>query len=158
MKTSCNIASQEFVSWIEAIEPSINEYRQLHPCQLILKDGRCIPRAICVEDHRGFVTDSWIHPNSVQQVIPSLERMPASLATELYSAGESGMGYQLFTMKMKDGTSHVYVTGNIVEFPDFPDGYGTLDIEDVYPHQGREKTKLGYRQARSVEWCFYVKS
>ena len=83
--------------------------------------------------------------------------MPARLATKLYDAGESGMGYQLFTMKMKDGTSHVYVTGNIVEFPDIPDGYGSQDIEDVYPHEGRGKTKLGYRQARSFEWCFYVK-
>ncbi len=160
MKTSCNIASPEFISWVEAIEPSVkayNNYEQLRPCQLILKDGRIIPRAICVEDHRGFVTDGWIHPDSVEQILPSLERMPARLATKLYHAGESGMGYQLFTMKMKDGSSHIFVTSNVVEFPDFANGYGTNDVDDVYPHHGREQTKLGYQQERSFEWCFYVR-
>ena len=67
------------------------------------------------------------------------------------------MGYEIFKIKMKDGTSHVFVTGNIVDFPDYPDGYGTDDVKVVYPHEGREESKRGYRQGRTVEWCYYVK-
>jgi hypothetical protein len=66
------------------------------------------------------------------------------------------MGYEIFKMKMRDGTSHVVVTGNIVDFPDFPEGYEAKDVLDVYPHQGREESQRGYRQARPFEWCFYV--
>jgi hypothetical protein len=161
MKTSCNKASSEFITWVEAIEPSdtgpLGQHQKHRPCRLTLNNGRIVQRAICVEDHRGFTTDSWIHPDTVVRIEPSEERMPAFLASKLYAAGESGMGYEIFTMKMKDGTSQVYVTGNIVDFPDFPDGYETKDVDNVYPHQGREESKIGYRQGRSFVWCFYVK-
>jgi hypothetical protein len=161
MKTSCNIASAEFISQVEAIEPSDTGPWGLHqkhrPCRLILKDGRIVQRAICVEDHRGFTTDVWIHPDSVAHVERSTERLPAAFASKLYAAGESGMGYEIFRLKMKDRTSHIFVTGNIVDFPDYPDGYEGKDVKAVYPHEGREESKHGYRQGRTFEWCFYVK-
>lgn len=157
MKTSCNIASSDFISQVESIEPSDTDTQKHRPCRLILKDGRIVSRAICVEDHRGFITAGWIHPDTVAKIEPSSERMPAKLASKLYAAGESGMGYEIFIMKMKDGTSYVFVTGNIVDFPDFPEGYGTEDVKDVFPHQGREQSKQEYRQGRKFEWCYYVK-
>ena len=67
------------------------------------------------------------------------------------------MGYVIFRTKMKDGTSHIFVTGNIVDFPDYPIGYGADDVKAVYPHEGREESKIGYRQCRTCEWCYYVK-
>ena len=161
MKTSCNIATPEFIAQVEEIDASDTGSQAQHPkhrpCGLILKDGTVIPRAICVEDHRGFTTRAWIHPSQVDRVVPSLERMPAALASKLYAAGESGMGYQIFTMKLRDGTSHVFVTGGVVDFPDYPDGYGCEDVLDVVPHEGREETQKAYRQARDFQWCFYVK-
>ena len=83
--------------------------------------------------------------------------MPAHLASKLYAAGESGMGYEIFTMKLTDGTSHVFITGNIVDFPDYPVGHDCRDVVDVFPHQGREESKRGYRRGRDFRWCFYVK-
>jgi len=159
MKTSCNTASPEFILSVESIEPSHteNDREQFRPCRILLKDGRVVPRVICVEDHRGFITDGWIHPDSVAEITPTTERMPGRLASKLYAAGESGMGYELFTMKMKDGTSHIYVTVGVVDFPDFPEGYETNDVMDVYPHEGRAQTNYGCRHDRPFEWCYYVK-
>ena len=161
MKTSCNIATPEFIAQVEMIEPSdtglLGQHQKHRPCRLILKDGTVIPRAICVEDHRGFTTDGWIHPSAVERVEPSRERMPASLASRIYTAGESGMGYQLFRLRFADGASQVFVTGNVVDFPDYPDGYDCEDAEEVFPHEGRKESRFGYRQSRGCQWCFYVK-
>lgn len=144
MKTSCNIASPDFLAQLEKIPPSIPRDRRHHfPCTLVLKDGTRVERAICAEDHRGFVTDAWIHPDTVESILPSPFRMPAKLATKLYAAGESGMGYEIFKMNMRDGTSYVFITNNVVDFPDLPAGYTSEDIKNVYPHKGREESKLG---------------
>ena len=83
--------------------------------------------------------------------------MPPELATKLYDAGESGMGYEIFKMSVKSGATFVFVTGNIVDFPDLPDGLTTADIVDVFPHQGREESKDGYRKGAPFKWCFYMK-
>jgi hypothetical protein len=160
MKKSCNIARPEFIMQIEKISPSHagpSGHDQKHyPCRLMLLDGTVVPRAICVEDHRGFTTDSWIHPDNVASLEETSERMPAILASKLYAAGESGMGYQIFTMKFDDGTSLVFATGNVVDFPDYPIGYDSRRIVDVLPHQGREESKNGFRGQRDFQWCFYV--
>jgi hypothetical protein len=154
------IASSDFIAQVEAIEPSNTggiipqKYR---PCRLMLADGQIIPRAICVENHRGFTIDSRIFPNTVVRIEPSAERMPADLASKLYAAGESGMGYVIFRMTMKDGTSHIFVTGNTVDFPDLPNGYTTEDIQNVFPHEGREESKHGYKGQRAFLWCYYKK-
>ncbi|MFT5124837.1 MAG: hypothetical protein ACI97B_003475, partial [Verrucomicrobiales bacterium] len=102
-------------------------------------------------------TEEWIHPDTVERIEPSRERLPANLASQLYAAGESGMGYEIFTIRMKDGSSHVFVTGNIVDFPDYPGSVDVDNVKDVHPHQGREESKRSYRQGRDFRWCFYVK-
>ncbi|MGD1000528.1 MAG: hypothetical protein ABSA67_07495 [Candidatus Brocadiia bacterium] len=155
MKTSCNIARPDFILQVEAIEPSNTGFLKNRPCRLILADGKAVERAICVEDHRGFSGKWWIHPECVARIEASRERMPANLASKLYVAGESGMGYQIFKVKMRDGTSYPFLTGNIVDFPDFPEGYSTDDVVEVYPHEGRYE--FGLRRSRSFKWCFYVK-
>jgi hypothetical protein len=161
MKTSCNIASKEFLAQIEAIDASDagpwGKHQKYYPCKLFLIDGQIVERAICVEDHRGFTTDVWIHPDSVARVEPTKERLPAHLASQLYAAGESGMGYVIFELVMKDGSSHVFVTGNIVDYPDYPQGYDSDTVVSVYPHQGREKTINGYNKSRGCKWCYFVK-
>lgn len=162
MNTSCNIATLQFITQVEAIEPShagtANAHLKQRPCMLVLKNGTTVRRALCVEDHRGFITKGWIHPDDVLRVEPSPERMPVDLARKLYAAGESGMGYIRFRMKMRDGTFYVFVVGNLaVDFPDIPEGYTTDDIADVIPHEGLEASGSRYRQSRDFQWCFYVR-
>jgi len=158
MKKSCNIGSPDFISQVETIEASdcgpCANHRKNRPCRLILKDGRVVPRAICVEEHRGFEGKWWIHPNAVERIEPSKERLPAPLATKLYAAGESGMGYMVFKIRFKDGTTCVFLTGGNVDFPDLPEGYSADDVDDVFPHEGRCERM---RRGRSFELCFYVK-
>ena len=159
MKTSCNIASPDFLLQVERIEASdagpCVRHMKYRPCRLLLKDGTVVPRAICAEDHRGFDGKWWIHPNAVARIEMTLERLPAHLASKLYAAGESGMGYQVFRARMSDGACYTFLTGNVVEFPDFPEGYDTNDVQEVYPHEGREELIL--RKSHDFEWCFYVK-
>ena len=85
--------------------------------------------------------------------------MPAHLATKLYRAGESGMGYELFTRLLRSGLSLVFVTPNSVDFPDLPEGVTSDDILDVLPHEGRERSaREGYRVTAQFKWCYYVPS
>jgi len=154
------MASLSFIAQLQTIEPSDtgpwSANQRHYPCSLLLTDGTTIERAICVEDHRGFRGDYWIHPDDVASIKKSPQRMPAQLASKLYVAGESGMGYEIFKMKMRSGEEFVFVTGNVVDFPDLPSGFTSADIADVLPHQGREESKKGYRGRASFRWCFYV--
>jgi hypothetical protein len=158
---SCNIASADFIKQVESITPSKTgpwgEQKLHYPCTMVLKDGSRLDRVICVEDHRGFTTDEWIHPDDVDSIQESPLRMPADLATKLYEAGESGMGYEIFKLITKSAGTFVFVTGNIVDFPDLPEGVTTSDIVDVLPHAGREESKQGYRQGAPFKWCFFVR-
>ena len=83
--------------------------------------------------------------------------MPAHLATRLYAAGESGMGYEIFTMDLRSGQSLVFVTGNLVDFPDLPEGVTCDDILDVHPHEGRERSQReGYRGSAEFRWLYFL--
>jgi len=157
MTEPCNKASKEFLKQLDEIEPSISGAQEHRPCTLVLIDGTVVERAICVEDHRGFRTDSWIHPDQVAKILPSNKRTPAKLATKLYKAGESGMGYQVFKMKIGFHKKLVYVIGGVCDFLDLPEGVTTKEIKNVYPHEGRKESKSGYRQAAEFKWCYYTK-
>lgn len=153
----CNIASPEITAALLAIEPSHSNAEILRPCTLVLRDGTTVLRALASEDARGFHTDWWIHPSQVAGVLPCPLRMPAKLATKLYAAGESGMGYELFTMELRSGESLVFVTSNIVDFPKLPEGVTTEDIIDVHPHKGRERTqKEGYQTGADFKWLYFM--
>ena len=88
----------------------------------------------------------------------SPHRLPPAIADRLYVEGESGMGYTIFTLIMRDGSRLPRVTGNWVDFPALPNGVTTADVVDVLPHAGREH----YRD-RPVEpapdycWLFFPK-
>lgn len=158
MGESRNVVSADFLEKLRKIEPSIDRYgdRRHYPCRVTLKNGRVAPRVICVEDHRGFQTDAWIHPDQVQSIEPTDERLPAALATDLYAAGESGMGYEIFVINMLDGSQPVFVTNNVVDFPDYPDGFDASAAVSVLPHHGRERSRRGFRGSREFEWCYFV--
>ncbi len=158
---SCNIASTDFIRQVESIAPSRTgaegQWKLHYPCAMVLKDGTRLDRVVCVEDHRGFTSDRWVHPDEVERIEESPLRMPPDHASKLYEAGESGMGYEIFKMKIKSGDTLVFVTGSVVDFPHLPDGVTTADIVDVLPHEGREESKRGYRRGAQFKWCFFMR-
>ena len=102
------------------------------------------------QDHGKAVSD-------IASVMDSPTRLPAVFANELYRAGESGMGYCLFTVIFKSDNSSVessqaYVTGDAVDFIDYPEGKGPKDVVRVLPHIGRESNHIN---GPKYYWCLY---
>ena len=144
---------------VPASRDGIMEYR---PCAVTLDDGREFP-CVYVVDQKPYIRAWGVYPDadpakrsvpmtSVRRIKDSPNRLPAPLADELYRAGESGMGYTIFTVEFRDGSRQAYVTGNAVDFVDPPAGVRASDAIRVLPHEGREEAKQ-----RSVDyyWCLY---
>lgn len=81
-------------------------------------------------------------------------RLPPALASALYRAGESGMGYYSFTMIMRDGRQIPCVTGDAVDFPCLPPGTTFRDVLDVRPDI-RANTSPARMPAPSYYWSLY---
>lgn len=142
---------------IASIEPSTDGRLSYHPCRAVLKSGETIDRLLCTRDTRGFHAGVWIHPDDVESVEASPSRLPARFANQLYSAGESGMGYILWTAELVDGREIVFICGWIVDFPDYPEGVTGTDIVRVRPHVGRERAFVGdFRNSAAFRECFFV--
>lgn len=135
------------------------EYR---PCAVTLDDGRELP-CVYVVDRKSYIRVWGVYPEddrgkpsvpieSVRRITDSPNRLPARLANELYRAGESGMGYTVFTVEFSNRACQAYLTGNAVDFIDPPTGLRASDAVSVRPHEGRQEAKQ-----RSVDyyWCLY---
>jgi hypothetical protein len=158
--------SGELRAELERIAPSWDGMCEYRPCRVRLTSG----------EMRDFVylidADAYIRrwgpwpPEaknvvSVQDVVAveeSPHRLPAALANRLYERGESGMGYTIFTVVLRDGRRLPRVTGNAVDFPALPDGVTTGDIVDVL-HEGREaftdRRPSADEGTASYAWCLY---
>jgi hypothetical protein len=83
---------------------------------------------------------------------------PPGFANELYLAGESGMGYCVFTVvfSTRFGLLHrkrqAYLTGGAVDFIDYPHGLAGKDVHEVLPHVGRNAHP---RNTPTYSWCIY---
>jgi len=148
---------------LKAIEPSRDGEMEYYPCQVTLSDGQMIDHVYVVPD-QPYYHDWGIWPKddkgkqeidirNVVLISESPSRLPIDIANELYRAGESGMGYCVFTLEFKDGTRQAYVTGNAVDFIPMPKGQDLGDIVRVMPHQGRgdENQLHGYKYL----WCLF---
>jgi len=136
------------------------EYR---PCLVTLKDGRKVDCVYVVLEqpyikHWGVFPEDDSGKQSVQiedvsEIEESPSRLPAKIANKIYEAGESGMGYCVFTLVFSDDTTQAYITGNAVDFVPLPSGKVARDIVDVFPHKGRqaENQMHGLR----YYWCIY---
>jgi len=145
-----------------AIAPSIDGKLQYRPCSVTLNDGATIP-CVYVMDAQSYI-DVWgIWPEddkgkryvlieNVASISESPLRMPAKFANELYRAGESGMGYCLFTLLFSDGSRQAYVSGNAVDFVHLPSGKTMADIREALPHEGRAETQ---KQSPKYFWCLF---
>lgn len=74
------------------------------------------------------------------------------MASELYRAGESGMGYTVFKLHFSDGTTESYATGNAVDFVSYPSGKSGDHITRVESHVGRNESP---RRAPDYSWILY---
>jgi hypothetical protein len=152
------------IEQLSRIPPSGDRWITYYPCCVRLNDGTKLDRVYLVaeipfikiwgwypdQDHAKAVSD-------IASVMDSPTRLPAVFANELYRAGESGMGYCLFTVIFKSDNSSVessqaYVTGDAVDFIDYPEGKGPKDVVRVLPHIGRESNHIN---GPKYYWCLY---
>jgi hypothetical protein len=163
MKPPIDPISQELYLALMAIPPSGDDYLEYHPVSLQLKDGTFVDRAYLMPmatylrwwgpDWEGR---SYIPIRDVSRIAECPSRLPQKFANKLYAAGESGMGYCIFTIDFADGTSCVFVTGNAVDFLDYPRGKSGKDVVDVKPHQGRNEWQAGnYRGGADYQWVLF---
>lgn len=152
--------SAELAQQLSNVPITDNLYR---PCKVILDDGSARDRVYVVEAEPWFrFWGVWPEDDSgksllpvqrVKKIINSPSRLPASAANKLYAAGESGMGYTIFTVSFRDGTSLVIGTGNAIDFVDYPSGQSEDTVLDVFPHIGRGDPTL--KSGPEYAWCLY---
>jgi len=152
--------STELASQLRNVRITDNLYR---PCQVVLDDGTVHDRVYIVDAEPWFRQwgvwpedddgKSFLPLQRVSKIADSPSRLPAGAAEKLYAAGESGMGYTIFTIRFKDGSSQIVGTGNAIDFVKYPDGQSAETVLDVLPHIGRGDPAL--TSAPDYIWCIY---
>lgn len=144
-----------------ALVPVSNAY--YHPSVVTLRDGRVVDR-VYVADAKRWIMDWGVWPENdrgkrsldimlVASIADSPTRLPAHFADEIYRAGESGMGYTIFTVRFQDGTSVAIGTGNAIDFINYPEGQSPDTIASVLPHVGRADPHI--LKAPEYTWCLF---
>jgi tRNA nucleotidyltransferase (CCA-adding enzyme) len=147
-------------SQLDAVEPSHHGSVAYAPCRVTLRSGEVLDRVILAESTSAqalWGADPAEGAPSVTEIAAiesSPSRLPARFANGLYEAGESGMGYAIFTVVMRDGTRLPFLTGSMVDFPNWPEGVHPLDVIDVLPHEGREQL-VEHQESAPVVWMLY---
>ena len=147
---------------LHRVPPSHDRRLEYRPCAVTLADGRELP-CVYVVDAAAYLRVWGVYPErdpakravplaAVRGIRESSHRLPAALADTLYRAGESGMGYTVFTVEFSDGRRQAYVAGNAVDFIAAPPGLWAADAVRVRPHEGREAAPL---PAVDYHWCLY---
>jgi hypothetical protein len=157
---------------LDAITPSIEPIVGLayYPCLVTFRDGTSLDRVYLVSQ-APWIKLWGVYPNAdpgksevlVSDIVSTVEspsRLPAPFANELYKAGESGMGYTVFTVVFKTAIPFVhrrktYLTGSAVDFIDYPAGQGPKDVASVLPHVGDRSASLAKQPRQKYYWCLY---
>jgi hypothetical protein len=157
---------------LDAITPSTEPFVGLayYPCLVTLHDCTSLDRVYLVSQ-APWIKLWGVHPRSdsgksevlvsdLLSVVESPSRLPAPFATELYKAGESGMGYTVFTVVFKTTIPFLrrrktYLTGNAVDFIAYPLGKGPKDVVSVLSHVGRRSASLAKKVQPKYYWCLY---
>ena len=148
---------------LRAIRPVDGGRVIYYPCAVTLRDGSKLDNVyLSPADQWISVWGVWpdedrgkkeVPIEKVAALQPSSSRLPDHIADKIYRAGESGMGYSIFTLIFSDGSRQAYGTGNAVDFIEYPDGKSQDDVVDVIPHEGRDDPN----RKRPVEyiWCLF---
>lgn len=141
------------------------------PCEVTLTTGE-VKDCVYLVERESYLRMWGVAPGDdpgkrsveIEDVVAIREspsRLRADLANRLYEAGESGMGYMIFTMVMRDGTRLPFVTGNAVDFPAWPPGSSAAQAVDVLPHVGRDvfrdRGPSQYERSAEYAWCLYAR-
>jgi hypothetical protein len=103
-----------------AVEPAVDFELDYRPCRVKLTEGTMHDR-VYVQEARRWVEIWGVWPDEddytteipiseVAEISSSPVRLPAPLAEKMYAAGESGMGYCVFTLVLADGRHIARVT------------------------------------------------
>ena len=142
---------------VRGIAPSHDGDIAYFPCSVQLCDTSSRARVTIVDAdafarHWGVLPDrSVVDARDVVLVAATPHRLPAPFADVLYKAGESGMGYCVFALRFRDGSTQPYLTGNAVDFLEYPVGLHPVDVAGVDPHGGRG-SETSFRAA-PFDWC-----
>ena len=146
-----------------AIEPSVCGDLAYRPCTVTLLNGDVSDIVYVVDAVRYIgVWGIWPEEDSAKRSVriedvASVEespcRLPAKFADEVYKAGETGMGYTIFTVVFTDGTKQACSAGNAIDFVRYPPGKGPGDVVSVLPHEGRNADPLV--TVPHYCWCLY---
>ena len=145
---------------LSEVEPSWDGKLPYFPCRVVLNNGDVID-TVYIEPEEPFLRYWGSHPEKpwsidiedIAEVADSSSRLPAGFATELYRAGESGMGYEIFTVVFTDGLRQAWGGGSAVDFIRYPPGKGPADVAQVIPHEGRNDPNIMTRPRAHV--CLY---
>lgn len=148
---------------LKTIEPSRDGEIVYYPCRAVLKSGEACDTVYIVSEepcvkHWGVYPENdpgkrWIRMEDIAEVRESPIRLPAQFANQIYTRGESRMGYTVFTVVFADGARQACDSGNAVDFIRYPVGKAPKDVVAVIPHEARRDDPL----VRSPEWywCLY---
>ncbi|MDD4891117.1 MAG: hypothetical protein PHU85_14440 [Phycisphaerae bacterium] len=159
----------ELLAQLQQVPPTTDGYMDYRPCLVVMDDSSILTRVYVVEANSYKIVwgvwpwddraKSWVSIERVRQIRNSPQRIAPEFANTLYKAGESGMGYVLFTVVLKDGRRLPFVTGNAVDFPAWPEGVSADMVADVIPHEGREyfhhRPPNPTEQSAAYFWCLY---
>jgi hypothetical protein len=162
--------TSELREQLALIEPSHDGVLEYRPCKVTLDGGEEQDFVLFARAGDYFalwgvwpVNDSQKRLVAVERVISVREssyRLPSALANALYEVGESGMGYFVFTVVLRDGRRLPSVTGGVVDFPALPSGVTTNDIGDVLPEIGRDqfRDRAAFPEESTANyfWCLYA--
>jgi hypothetical protein len=153
------------------IPTSTDGYCRYAPCEVTLVTGE-VRDCVYVVEQESYMRMWGVAPTDdpgkrsvliedVVEIRESPSRLRADLANKLYEAGESGMGYVIFTVVMKDGSRLPFVTGNAVDFPAWPPGSSAAQAVEVLPHVGRDvfrdRGPSEYERSAEYAWCLYAR-
>jgi hypothetical protein len=96
-----------------------------------------------------------VRPQEVHSIKDSRSQLPAKFANELYACGETGMGYYGFMVVFASGLRQTHVTGDLVDFIQYPTGLTKNDVLSVVPNV--RPASDSYVKGPEYNWCLYSK-
>ena len=155
--------SKDLERQLGRVAPSGDGRIAYHPCAVTLVDGS-IHERVYVQDAQSYISSWGVWPeddpgkryldvSQVAVIRESADRLPAHIARAIYEAGESGMGYTVFTLVFRDRRTQAYLSGNAVDFVTYPAGKSAQDVASVHPHRGRDDHPSS--DATPYSWCLH---
>jgi hypothetical protein len=80
-------------------------------------------------------------------------RLPARFANQIYQRGESGMGWNGFTLVFSWWCRSHYIVGSLVDFLGYPLWYSPEDVKEVLLY---DRKKRG-RSSLDSYWCVFTR-